>query len=81
MPALANRIRTSLRGMPVEFGRYRNFAEMGMDMLKRYLARKALERTMRPDPIYRERMLAQFSKERRERYWANVRAALHPAGD
>lgn len=50
-------------------------------MLKRYLARKALERTMRPDPIYRERMLAQFSKERRERYWRNVEAALHPGQD
>lgn len=50
-------------------------------MIRRYLACRALERTMRPDPIYRERMLAQFSRERRERYWRNVEAALHPNGD
>lgn len=50
-------------------------------MLKQYLARRALERTMRPNPTYRERMLAQFSRERRERYWRNVEAALHPEGN
>lgn len=30
---------------------------------------------LRPDPEYRERRLAQFSPERRERYWRNVREA------
>lgn len=49
--------------------------------IKRRLARKALERSLRPDPIYRERMLAQFSSERKARYWRNVEAALHPSND
>ncbi len=49
-------------------------------MLKRYLARKRLERIMRPDPELRERRLAQFTAKRRERYWRNVEAALHPDG-
>lgn len=44
-------------------------------MIRKWLARRALERTMRPDPTYRQNMLAQFSPDRRERYWANVRAA------
>jgi len=47
-------------------------------MFKRYLARRALERTLRPDPAYRQARLAQFTAERRARYWANVDAALHP---
>lgn len=53
---------------------------MGMDMncIARYLARKRLERTLRPDPAYRQARLAQFTPERRARYWANVDAALHP---
>lgn len=46
--------------------------------IKRHLARKALERSLRPDPMYRERMLAQFGSDRKARYWANVKAALHP---
>lgn len=41
-------------------------------MLKRYLARKRLERIMRPDPEYRAKRLAQFTPERRARYWQNV---------
>lgn len=49
-------------------------------MLKRYLARKRLERIMRPDPESRERRLAQWSPERQARYWRNVEAALHPDG-
>lgn len=49
-------------------------------MLKRYLARKRLERIMRPDPESRVRRLAQFTAKRRERYWRNVEAALHPDG-
>jgi hypothetical protein len=55
-----------------------------MDMIraiKRYLARRALERSLRPNPTYRHNMLAQFTAERRARYWANVEAALHPNGD
>ena len=38
-------------------------------------AREALQRTMRPDPEARSRRLAQFTPERRARYWANVEAA------
>jgi len=36
---------------------------------------------MRPDPEYRERRLAQFTRARKERYWNNVKAALHPDCD
>lgn len=43
-----------------------------MFSLRRLIARKRLERTLRPDPDYRERRLAQFTPERRARYWANV---------
>lgn len=46
--------------------------------IKRMKARRALERSLRPDPQYRQNMLAQFTAERRARYWANVEAALHP---
>lgn len=49
--------------------------------IKRLKARRALERSLRPDPQYRQNMLAQFTAERRARYWANVNAALHPDGD
>lgn len=41
-------------------------------MLKRYLNNRRLKSTMKPNEAYRERRLAQFSKERRERYWRNV---------
>ena len=54
---------------------------MILKTIKRHLARKALERSLRPDPLYRERMLAQFSRERKARYWRNVEAALHPSND
>lgn len=33
---------------------------------------KRLRATMRPDPDYRDRRLAQYSTERRDRYWRNV---------
>lgn len=33
---------------------------------------RRLEATMRPDPDFRGHRLAQFSPERRERYWRNV---------
>jgi len=49
--------------------------------IKRYLACRALKRSLRPNPQYRQNMLAQFTAERRARYWANVEAALHPNGD
>lgn len=46
--------------------------------IKRLKARRALQRSLRPNPQYRQNMLAQFTAERRARYWANVEAALHP---
>jgi hypothetical protein len=46
-----------------------------MISLKRILARRRLARSLRPDPDYRERRLAQFTPERRERYFRNVRKA------
>lgn len=49
-----------------------------MNLIRRYFARRALERTMKPDPSYRTNKLAQWSVARQERYWANVEAALHP---
>lgn len=49
-------------------------------MLKRWLIRRRLEALMRPDPEYRERRLAQFSPERRERYWRNI-SALNGAAE
>lgn len=39
---------------------------------RRWRALKRLKATLRPDPAYREARLAQFSRERRERYWRNV---------
>lgn len=39
---------------------------------KKWLAVRRLQKSLRPDPQYRERRLAQFSKERRERYWRNA---------
>ena len=43
-----------------------------MRWLRKIIARRRLARTLRPDPDYRARRLAQFSTERRERYAANV---------
>lgn len=40
--------------------------------LRRALIRRRLRATMRPDPEYREHRLAQFTPQRRERYWHNV---------
>jgi len=48
--------------------------------IKRLLARRALQRTMRPDPDHRTRRLAQFSTERQLRYWENVRAIYDGMG-
>lgn len=41
-------------------------------MIKQWLAARKLKKLLRPDPEYRERRLAQFSPERRARYFANV---------
>lgn len=43
-----------------------------MAWLRRLLIMRRLRATMRPDPEYRERRLAQFDQARRERYWRNV---------
>lgn len=40
--------------------------------ITRLLTLRRLKRSMKPDPAYRERRLAQFSPERRERYERNV---------
>jgi hypothetical protein len=40
--------------------------------IKRLLARRALERTMRPDPEHRTLRLSQFNRARQMRYWQNV---------
>jgi hypothetical protein len=44
-------------------------------MIRRLLTLYRLKRTMKPDPDYRDRRLRQFSPERRERYFENVRRA------
>lgn len=41
---------------------------------RKKLIQRRLKATMRPDPDYRERRLAQFCPERRVRYWRNVGA-------
>lgn len=43
-----------------------------MNFVKRLLIRRRLERSLKPDPTYRNRRLAQFTPERRERYERNV---------
>lgn len=42
--------------------------------IRRLMAIRRLRASLRPDPAYRENRLAQFSRERRERYWRNVEA-------
>jgi len=46
--------------------------------IKRHLARRALARSLRPDPQYRANMLAQFSTKRRARYEHNIKLAMEP---
>lgn len=48
----------------------------GMNPIKRILARRRLAKSLKPDPAYRERRLAQFSPERRARYERNT-ALIH----
>lgn len=40
--------------------------------IRTLLARRRLEKLMKPDPAYRERRLAHLSPERRERYLRNM---------
>lgn len=42
------------------------------ECIRKQLIRRRLLKTMRPDPEYRVRRLAQLSPERRARYWRNV---------
>lgn len=44
-----------------------------MNPLKHFLAVRRLKRSMKPDPQYRDRRLAQFSEERRNRYRDNAK--------
>lgn len=44
-----------------------------MGLFTRLMARRRLERSLKPDPQYRERRLAQFDEARRQRYWNNVK--------
>lgn len=49
-----------------------------LDILTKWKAARASKRlasTLRPDPDYRARRMAQFNKERRERIAMNLRAA------
>lgn len=48
---------------------------------RRLMARRRLDRSLRPDPEYRERRLAQFTPERRARYWRNVTATTAQKGE
>ena len=43
-----------------------------MNPIRRYIINKRLKASMRPDPEYRDRRLAQFSGERRERALRNI---------
>lgn len=45
---------------------------MMLAFFKRKLAARRLRKMMRPDPDYRQRRLAQFTPERRAKYWSNV---------
>lgn len=47
-----------------------------MNPLKRLIARRRLARSLKPDPGYRDRRLAQFTPERRARYERNVEGIL-----
>ena len=43
-----------------------------MNPIRQYIIRKRLKASMRPDPEYRERRLAQFSGERLKRALRNI---------
>ena len=51
---------------------WRTIRDMHNAARDRRQARKPIP--LRPDPEYRERRLAQFTPERRARYWRNVAA-------
>lgn len=42
-------------------------------MIRKFIINRRLKKTMKPNPAYRQHRLAQFSPERRERYFENVR--------
>lgn len=44
-------------------------------MIRRFFLRRRLKKTMKPNPLYRMRRLAQFDDARKARYWRNVRMA------
>lgn len=43
-----------------------------IDQHRKAKVNRALEATLRPDPAYRDRRLAQFTPERRARYERNI---------
>lgn len=43
-----------------------------LSWIKKALAVRKLRASLKPDPEYRKRRLAQFSRERVARYWRNV---------
>lgn len=47
-------------------------------MIRQYLAKRRLARSLRPDPQYRENMLAQFDTARRKQYFRNVATITNP---
>jgi hypothetical protein len=46
-----------------------------LKLLKSYRIRKRLKASLRPDPEFLERRLAQFSTERRAKHFENIRKA------
>lgn len=49
---------------------------MKVPFVSKALVRKRLAATMKPDPAYRQKRLAQFSSKRRARYFRNVEGLL-----
>lgn len=41
-------------------------------MFKQWLIRRKLKASLRPDPVYLKRRLAQMSPERKARFWRNM---------
>lgn len=47
-------------------------------MIRQYLAKRRLARSLRPDPQYRDNRLAQFDRNRRNRYLINAKSVNCP---
>jgi hypothetical protein len=47
-------------------------------MIRKYLTKRRLARSLRPDPQYRENRLAQFDRDRRNRYLINAKSVTCP---